>query len=224
MSIKLDDVVMGVVGLAGLGIAAALAFNATNTWAAMRAADDQPAAAKEALAAQAKELSEARWVDQTSGIVSLPIEQAMADVQKELADGSYKPFLQTEEMKAAAMRKLLAGVTVEKLDALKADKAAVEEGKQLFAATACVACHKADGTGVVGPNLTDPYWLHGSKPTDIYLTIMNGAPNGMPAHKDSLGQKKVMKVVAYIEKTFVGKNLPGKAPQGVDADGNPPPG
>lgn len=220
--IKLEDIFLGICGLIGLVVTGAVALDAKDTWAAQKAADNEPALAGEALAAQAQELGETKWVDQTSGIVSIPIDQAMKQVQQELAAGTYKPFLQTEEMKQAALKKLLAGVTTEKLEALAGKPAAVSEGKQLFADTACVACHQADGTGVVGPNLTDPYWIHGGKPTDIYLTIMNGAPNGMPAHKDSLGQKKVMKVVAYIMKDFVGKNRPGKAAQGVDAAGNPP--
>src|SRR6478752_7404860 len=34
------------------------------------------------------------------------------------------------------------------------------KGKALFASSQCATCHAADGTGLVGPNLRDDWWLH----------------------------------------------------------------
>lgn len=48
--------------------------------------------------------------------------------------------------------------------------------------TNCVSCHKADGGGSVGPNLTDDNWLHVNSIEDIVSVIEKGAANGaMPA-------------------------------------------
>lgn len=97
---------------------------------------------------------------------------------------------------------------------LATDTAAVERGKVVFQST-CLACHAAEGQGLVGPNLTDNAWLHGGKPTDILAVVGNGViAKGMPAWKPALGAEKVKDVTAFLL-TLKGKNVPGKEPQGV---------
>lgn len=101
----------------------------------------------------------------------------------------------------------------EAIIALSQDPARVEEGKQVFAST-CAACHAAEGQGLVGPNLTDRYWLHGDKPGDLVKAVTDGFPEkGMPAWGGMLGPDKVRKVAAFVL-TLKGKNVPGKEPQG----------
>jgi cytochrome c oxidase cbb3-type subunit 3 len=86
-------------------------------------------------------------------------------------------------------------------------------GKQVFATT-CVACHGPNGEGTIGPNLTDGQWLHGGKPSQIYLTIRDGVPSkGMPTWGPILGKDKLEQLAAYLL-TVRNTNLPGKAPQG----------
>ena len=106
-------------------------------------------------------------------------------------------------------------ITSESLITLTADPAKVARGKDVFVAT-CAPCHRADGGGNVGPNLTDEFWLHGGAPNKIFATIAQGFPaNGMPAWKPQLGLARVQAVTAYlltIRGTHVGN---GKAPQGV---------
>jgi cytochrome c oxidase cbb3-type subunit 3 len=48
-------------------------------------------------------------------------------------------------------------------------------GKEVFAST-CAPCHRADGGGNIGPNLTDEFWLHGSAPDKIWKTVHDGVP------------------------------------------------
>lgn len=98
-----------------------------------------------------------------------------------------------------------------------ADPAAVEEGKKVFLST-CAACHGQNGEGIVGPNLTDRYWIHGAKPSEIAVSVTNGyAEKGMPSWGKPLGPDKVKKVVAYVT-TLKGTTLPpnvkAKDPQG----------
>ncbi len=131
--------------------------------------------------------------------------------------------IETEE--AARLAQLEAegkGVTEKLLLSLVSDPQAVERGEAVFKQN-CLSCHGDKGQGVVGPNLTDAYWIHGEKPMDIYKTVGAGVlDKGMPAWKPLLGINKVRDATVYVL-TQRNKNLPGKAPQGITADGKPAP-
>jgi len=63
----------------------------------------------------------------------------------------------------------------------------------------CAPCHRLDGGGLVGPNLCDDYWIHGSNFVDNLATIWNGVPaKGMVTWKNSLRSKDVYEVASYI--------------------------
>lgn len=132
-----------------------------------------------------------------------------------------KAELQHDNDKAAAVeaaRIKAAGVlTPEALAALARDKVTVEQGKQVFVQT-CAQCHRQDGGGNVGPNLTDEFWLHGAAPDKIYDTITKGIPDkGMPAWGPQLGADRTRAVAAFVI-SIRGTNVPnGKAPQGERA-------
>lgn len=98
---------------------------------------------------------------------------------------------------------------------LSQDPAAVAAGKAQFVAS-CVACHGAEGQGVVGPNLTDTAWIHGGKPVEIHKVIVEGVlDKGMIAWGASLKPEVINQLVAYIM-TLKGTNPPNpKAPQGT---------
>lgn len=115
---------------------------------------------------------------------------------------------------AAAMDMKVGEATAESLTALSKDPKAVALGKQVFTAT-CAACHRNDGGGNVGPNLTDDFWLHGSAPDKVFRTVASGVPDkGMPAWQPQLGPLKTQAVAAYVI-TLRGTHAPaGKAPQG----------
>jgi cytochrome c oxidase cbb3-type subunit 3 len=63
----------------------------------------------------------------------------------------------------------------------------------------CAACHKPDGSGLVGPSLVDPYWKYGSSDAELFETVAEGRPMGMPPWKSQLGSEKIWKVLAYME-------------------------
>ena len=98
---------------------------------------------------------------------------------------------------------------------LTTDATAIADGKTIFMAN-CLACHGAQGQGIVGPNLTDEYWIHGSKISDIFKTIKYGVlAKGMPVWEKQLSAKQIADVANYV-KTLAGTNPPNpKAPQGV---------
>jgi cytochrome c oxidase cbb3-type subunit 3 len=95
-----------------------------------------------------------------------------------------------------------------------ANPAMMAGAAQIFASR-CATCHGGSGEGKIGPNLTDPYWLHGGQPMQIYRTILEGVPDkGMLAWKMQLPPAQVLAMAAYVT-TLQGTNPPrAKAPQG----------
>ena len=90
----------------------------------------------------------------------------------------------------------------------------LKQGKTIFD-TRCVSCHGANGEGVIGPNLTDNYWIYGGSIRDIFRTIRHGVPDTpMVAWKYSLSDEEQQAVANYIYR-LRGTNPPNsKPPQG----------
>ena len=88
--------------------------------------------------------------------------------------------------------------SAEELEAMLGDESRAEKGKEVFAIR-CAACHAADGGGLVGPNLTDDYSLHGYGMEPITKTIFEGVPDkGMQAWKGVLSQDEIYAVAVYV--------------------------
>lgn len=107
------------------------------------------------------------------------------------------------------------GPTPEALAALATDQATLATGKQLFT-TYCAACHRADGGGQIGPNLTDDSWIHGGTLPEIRTTINTGVlVKGMPEWGKVLKPDQVTAAAVYVN-SLRGSNPPnGKAPEGT---------
>lgn len=82
---------------------------------------------------------------------------------------------------------------------------AVSQGAQLFKAYNCVGCH-AHGGGGIGVAFLDDEWVYGREPADIYRTIIEGRPNGMPSFRDKLTNQQVWQLVAYVR--AIGRLVP----------------
>ncbi|MCB0216562.1 MAG: c-type cytochrome [Caldilineae bacterium] len=122
---------------------------------------------------------------------------------------------QWAELQALQLEKGGAPPTAEEVEAALADPEALAAGKAVFEST-CFACHGSLGEGNIGPNLTDAYWLHGSRPEQIGLTIFQGVPEkGMPTWRGALSAEKIQQVAAYVI-SLQGSEPPNpKAPQGT---------
>lgn len=90
------------------------------------------------------------------------------------------------------------------------DAGAISSGKSIFEAN-CVACHNPKAEGNIGPNLTDDYWIYGPDIKDLFKTIKNGTPNGMPEHASKLNPVQIQQVGSFILSLPFTK---GKAPDG----------
>lgn len=114
-----------------------------------------------------------------------------------------------------AKRDLGAGPSEEALSKLMSNAALMADAEGQFQ-TRCSPCHAQNGQGLIGPNLTDQYWIHGQgKLMDIYGVVNEGVlSKGMPAWGKQLPPVEVMKAVAYVG-TLRGKNISGKPPEGT---------
>jgi cytochrome c oxidase cbb3-type subunit 3 len=74
---------------------------------------------------------------------------------------------------------------------------AIAEGQRLFSQMNCVGCHFHGGGGI-GPPLMDDFWLYGNQPAQVYQTIMEGRPNGMPSFGGKIPPQQVWQLVAYV--------------------------
>ena len=99
----------------------------------------------------------------------------------------------------------------------RGDTAAIADGKETWTAI-CVACHKPDGSGLVGPSVVDPYWKYGNDDVALYETVAKGRPLGMPPWETQLGSEKIWKVLAYME-TLPKSDKPGVGSPEAEAGG-----
>ena len=73
----------------------------------------------------------------------------------------------------------------------------LSQGKRWFRWFNCAGCH-ANGGGGMGPALMDDTWLYGKEPHQIYTTIMDGRPNGMPSFRGRIQEAQVWQLVGYV--------------------------
>ncbi|MEW6755998.1 MAG: c-type cytochrome [Candidatus Latescibacterota bacterium] len=82
-------------------------------------------------------------------------------------------------------------------------------GRDRFART-CSPCHGAAAQGLIGPNLTDGYWLHGGQVAQIFQTIAKGVPaKGMPPWGRAIPPAELSALVSYV------RSLQGSGPAGA---------
>lgn len=94
-----------------------------------------------------------------------------------------------------------------KILAIMNEDAWLERGSTIFSAS-CAICHSADGSGLIGPNLTDEKYKNISELMDITNLVTNGTDNGsMPAQKNLLNENEIALVTAYVA-SLRGKDLP----------------
>jgi cytochrome c oxidase cbb3-type subunit 3 len=108
----------------------------------------------------------------------------------------------------------------EALRAIAGQPARVAHGKELWTKATCVACHAADGTGMVGPNLRDRFWISGNQMTDIVKVISDGGRTGkgMNPYKASWSADDIHDLAAYIVALNREGLKPGKKPAADEKD------
>lgn len=89
---------------------------------------------------------------------------------------------------------------------------ALRDGERLYNWYNCSGCHFAGGGGI-GPPLMDDDWIYGSDPQNIFATIMEGRPDGMPSYRGKLPPDDAWKIVAYVQSLSDDQEPPGRGEQ-----------
>lgn len=119
---------------------------------------------------------------------SLPSQQAEYDTEVAIAQ---------EQLKKLQAANPVAAIDETNVEATT-DALALAEGKQIFLNT-CASCHRKDGGGDIGPNLTDDYWKHGGTVKDIFKTVRHGVQGtNMIAWEGVISPEKMKNVSSYV--------------------------
>jgi cytochrome c oxidase cbb3-type subunit 3 len=94
------------------------------------------------------------------------------------------------------------------------DKHAIAVGGQLFVGYNCLDCHGADGSGAMGPSFQDGRWHFGGSAGEVFESIYQGRPDGMPAWGGRISNDQIWMLTAYVRslssKDLSTENFTGK--------------
>lgn len=145
------------------------------------------------------------------GIIYMLVFHVFGDGQVQTKE--YNSEMQQASLERQILIKTGAFLNEETAAELK-DAATLSEGKEIFTKN-CVTCHAIDGGGIVGPNLTDDFWIEGGGIKNIFKTIKYGVPaKGMISWQTQLDPKKMQAVASYIISLHGTKPANPKAPEG----------
>jgi cytochrome c oxidase cbb3-type subunit 3 len=132
----------------------------------------------------------------------------------DLQDKEYENEMAKAQVQKAAYLEKSANTIDENSVKLDNTPEVLADGKTIFN-TNCVVCHGDKAQGIIGPNLTDDYWLHGGGINNVFKTIKYGVPEkGMISWEKNLNPKQISAVANFIL-SLKGSNPAGaKAPQG----------
>ena len=88
-----------------------------------------------------------------------------------------------------------------------ADPQVTTVGSELYRSYNCLDCHGVDGSGAMGPSLADGRWRFGGTPSEVFESIYQGRPDGMPAWGGRISDVDIWRLVAYVRSLEVGKNV-----------------
>jgi cytochrome c oxidase cbb3-type subunit III len=91
--------------------------------------------------------------------------------------------------------------------AADANRRAAEMGAKLFIGYNCVDCHGADGSGAMGPSFQDRRWRFGGSAAEVFQSIYEGRPEGMPAWGGRIGDDQIWMLTAYVRSLGAGKDV-----------------
>jgi cytochrome c oxidase cbb3-type subunit III len=94
------------------------------------------------------------------------------------------------------------------------DKKAIATGGQLFIGYNCLDCHGAEGSGAMGPSFQDGRWHFGGSPAEVFESIYQGRPDGMPSWGGRISNDQIWMLTAYVRslssKDLSTENFTGK--------------
>ena len=102
------------------------------------------------------------------------------------------PAVQTTELQAGPR------TTDPSAGAYQESRWAVSQGATFYVQYNCAGCHAPGGGGGMGPPLNDDEWIYGSDPENVFQTVVQGRPNGMPSYRGKIDNAQLWQLVAYV--------------------------
>ncbi len=140
--------------------------------------------------------------DTTVASSSVPAEQA--PVSHLVVAGDSLRFMQHDENLPAGFPSRVNPVLVR--NPYEGDRNATATGGKLFIAYNCLDCHGAEGSGAMGPSFQDGRWHFGGGPGEVFESIYEGRPDGMPSWGGRITNDQIWMLTAYV-RSLASKDL-----------------
>jgi mono/diheme cytochrome c family protein len=126
------------------------------------------------------------------------------DTSRLLVAGDSLRLIEHQEILPAGFPLLIKPLPIK--NPYEGDKTAITSGAQLFIGYNCLDCHGADGSGAMGPSFQDGRWHFGGSPGDVFESIYQGRPDGMPAWGGRISNEQIWMLTAYV-RSLASKDL-----------------
>jgi cytochrome c oxidase cbb3-type subunit III len=83
----------------------------------------------------------------------------------------------------------------------------IAEGAKLFISYNCMDCHGSEGSGAMGPSFQDGRWHFGGSAGNVFQSIYEGRPDGMPSWGGRIGDDQIWRLVAYVQSVSKGHSV-----------------
>ena len=140
--------------------------------------------------------------DTTAASSSTAVEQPA--VSHLVVAGDSLRFIQHDENLPAGFPSQVKPVLIR--NPYEGDKNATATGGKLFIAYNCLDCHGAEGSGGMGPSFQDGRWHFGGSPGEVFESIYEGRPDGMPSWGGRITDDQIWMLTAYV-RSLASKDL-----------------
>ena len=147
-----------------------------------------------------------------SGSIGAPASGEQSTTSHLLIAGDSLRFIEHPENLAAGFPSSLKPLLV--TNPFEGDARAITVGGQLFIGYNCMDCHGAEGSGAMGPSFQDGRWHFGGSPGEVFESIYQGRPDGMPSWGGRISNEQIWMLTAYVRslssKDLSTENFTGK--------------
>ena len=134
-----------------------------------------------------------------------PVRQAPASTTAQASGDLAGRFVSHAEHIQPGMVKPFAGMKL--VNPHEGDATAVATGAKLYRSYNCIDCHGAEGSGSMGPSLADGRWHFGGSAAEVFESIFQGRPDGMPAWGGRISNDQIWMLVSYVRSLNGGRDV-----------------
>lgn len=147
-----------------------------------------------------RRLRSARWCRTAALVVCVAVVPLVAcdreePVLREAPTTTVPPFF---DMETSGLEAGPATATASMRNPYEGNAWALGDGERLYGWFNCDGCHGPEGGGGIGPPFADDDWIYGGRPLEIFQSIVQGRPEGMPAFAGKIPEPDVWKIVLFV--------------------------